>query len=299
MSDEPAESFASMMSTFGKLIEIESKIDMGIQHSKVPWSETRKFLKGRSQAGIMNTSLYQYMESLFYEIGLGTLQLDDSMDFRYLFTLPDCKVCALFNDIENKRVCTPVVETLARFFHEDLNISCNVKETECKNMGADSCKFLVELEPLSVYQILLDDSDMQILLKLTTSESSAEDICKDLGRNLEEVQYILGVLKYYQIIDKNNRLTDAGEAYRNFIESHPPDKPEEFDPPWKSMEKISSAIAATQSFAEAMVEITEDDGLPWKLDEAEIVDLRQKAEDKKSFGEFLSDFSKEDDEDED
>jgi predicted hydrocarbon binding protein len=298
LSEEKHESFASMMSTFGKLIEIESKIDMGIQQSKVPWGETRKFLKGRSQAGIMNTPLYQYMESLFYEIGLGTLQLDDSMDFRYLFTLPDCKVCALFDDIENKRVCTPVVEALARFFHEDLNISCNVKETECKNMEADSCKFLVELEPLSVYQILLDDFDMQILSNLSSDGKSTEELCKVLGKDPEEIQYILDILKYYQIIDKDNKLTDAGEAYKNFIETHPPEKMEEFDPPWKAMEKISSAIAATQSFAEAMVEVTEEDGLPWKLDEAEIIDLKQQAKDKKGFGEFLSDFSKEEDEEE-
>jgi hypothetical protein len=47
-----------------------------------------------------------------------------------------------------------------------------------------------------------------------------------------------------------------------------------------------------------MVEVTEEDGLPWKLDEAEIIDLKQQAKDKKGFGEFLSDFSKEEDEEE-
>ncbi len=296
MSDENKESFASMMSTFGKLIEIESKIDMGIQQSKVPWSETRKFLKGRSQAGIMNTPLYQYLENLFYEIGLGSIQLDDSMDFRYLFTLPDCKVCSLFLDIENKRVCTPVVEALARFFHEDLNISCNVKETECKNMGSDACKFLVELEPLSVYQILLDDTDMDLLKKLSASGQSTEELGQELGREAEDIQYILDILQYYQIIDKENKLTDAGEAYKNFIESHPPEKMDEFEPPWKSMEKISTAIAATQSFAEAMVEVTEEDGLPWKMDEAEIIDIRDQAKDKKGFAEFLSEFTDAEDE---
>ena len=294
--DKQPESFASMMSTFGKLIEIESRIDMGIQQSKVPASETRKFLKGRSQAGVMNTPLYQYMENLFYEIGLGSLQLNDSMDFRYLFTLPDCKVCSLFDDIENKRVCTPVVEALARFFHEDLGISCNVKETECKNMGADSCKFLLELEPLSVYQILLDEGDMNLLKQLTSSEKSPEALSSELGREVEDINYILDILKYYQIIDSDNKLTDAGEAYKNFIESHPPEPLEEFDPPWKAMEKISSAIAATQSFAEAMVEITEDDGLPWKMDEAEIIDIREQAKDKKGFAEFLSDFTEKEDE---
>ena len=66
MSGENSEGFASMMSTFGKLIEVESRIDMGIQQSKVPWSETRKFLKGISQAGIMNTPLYQYMQKYLY-----------------------------------------------------------------------------------------------------------------------------------------------------------------------------------------------------------------------------------------
>lgn len=291
MNFKQHDSFASMMSTFGKLTEIESRIDTGIQQSKVPWSETRKFLKGISQAGIMNTPLYQYMQNLFYEIGLGTLQLEDARDFRYLYSIPDCTVYQLFQDIKDKRVCTPVVEALARFFHEDLGISCNVKETECINAGADSCKFLVEVEPLSVYQILLDDFDMEIMAKLGSSEVATGDLAKDLNKDPDDLQYNMDVLKYYQIIDSGNALTDAGEAYKNFIESHPPETVEEFEPPWKAMERISSAIAATQSFAEAMVEVTEDDGLPWKMDEAEIIDLKDKAKDKKSFAEFLSDFT--------
>ena len=295
MTDKKHESFASMMNTFGKLTELESKIDKGIQYSKVPWGETRKFLKGISQAGVMNTPLYQYMQNLFYEIGLGTMDLEETNDFRYLFSIPDCSVCDLFLDVRDKRVCNPTVEALARFFHEDLGISCSVKEMDCKNMSANTCRFLVEVEPLSVYQILLDDFDMKIMAQLRDVETSTKDIAVKLKRDPEDLQYNLDILRYYQIITKNNKLTDAGEAYKNFIDSHPPGKGvSDFDPPWKSMEKISSAIAATQSFAEAMVEISEQDVLPWKVPDAQVVEMRDKAKDKKSFAELMKQFSKED-----
>ena len=64
------------------------------------------------------------------------------------------------------------------------------------------------------------------------------------------------------------------------------------------MYEITSAIAAAQSFAEAFIELQEDEKLPWESDDAEIVDLREKAKDKKGFAELLSESIQEEDEEE-
>ena len=65
------------------------------------------------------------------------------------------------------------------------------------------------------------------------------------------------------------------------------------------MAELTSTIAATQSFAEALVVVTEEEQLPWEVDENELVDLKERAKDKTSFAELLTTELKEKDEEED
>ena len=54
------------------------------------------------------------------------------------------------------------------------------------------------------------------------------------------------------------------------------------------MSKLTSTIAATRSFAEAFVVVAEEEELPWMIDDKEIIDLKERAKDKKSFAKLLS-----------
>ncbi len=288
-----SDSFASVMNAFGKLTEIEQKIDIGIERSKVPNVETRKFLRGMDASQLSSSPLLQYMEDLMYEMGLGSINLKEMSAFRYIFSTEDSDIYLLFPGVTDKAVCTPSVEALARFFTEDMGLKCNVKEIACKNMGSDSCDFVVELEPLSVYQKVLDENDVKILTSADEGAVKVEKAASATGMESEDLNFKFEVLRYYQIIKEDLTLTDAGSAYSHFIKSHPPQEDmEDFDPPWRSMEKLSSAIAATKSFAEAMVEITEDEELPWKQDDATLLEAKEKAADKKGFAELMNEFSK-------
>jgi hypothetical protein len=90
--------FASVMSDFVKLTEMENKISAAIDNSKVPWIETRKYLKGENVNEIINTPLGQFIQDLFREMGLGDLELTNFDSFEYTFTVKDCPVCKLDNN---------------------------------------------------------------------------------------------------------------------------------------------------------------------------------------------------------
>ena len=294
--------FASVMSDFVKLTEMENKISAAIDNSKVPWIETRKLLKGQNVNEIINTPLGQFIQDLFREMGLGTLELTDFENFEYTFTVKNCPVCNMFKDVVNKKVCNPTVDALYRFFSKNLQIECDVEETKCTNAGDDVCEFKVTLQPLQVYKIALDNNDIQILdqikeVGLDDYKSFIKSLEKKSGLGRAEVEFRIQNLQQYEILDNNFNLTAVGETYYTFIQSNPLGAEESFDPPWKEMSKLTSTIAATRSFAEAFVVVAEEEELPWMVDDKEIIDLKERAKDKSSFAELLKQELKEEDED--
>ncbi|WP_455393146.1 hypothetical protein, partial [[Eubacterium] cellulosolvens] len=89
---ESSKGFAELMNNFSKLTEMESKIETAIKNAKVPWQETRKFLKGMNIDQVLNTPLSQFIQELFREIGLGSLELAEKRNFKYVYRVRDCKI---------------------------------------------------------------------------------------------------------------------------------------------------------------------------------------------------------------
>lgn len=287
----PASSFAELISSFNKLTQIESRISTAIEKSKVPWIETRKYLKGADVREISNTPLSQFITNLFNEIGLGKLNLTDASHLQYIYVVKECPICKLFSDVEDRRVCNPTVDALNRFFASDLELITEIEETRCINAGDKHCEFRVTLQPLPVYQIAFDTVDNDIIknLEIGGKQNDSGEIAKKLKMDEEDVSNRFKTLMHFQIMDSKNIVSRAGETYRDFITKYPPKEQERFfEPPWKSMYEITSAIAAAQSFAEAFIELQEDESLPWEMDDAEVVDIREKAKKKKGFAELLS-----------
>ena len=83
----PFESFAEAVVTLEKLTKIETKVAVGIDKSLIPWKESRKLLKSMTPDQISNTSLFQFMQDLFLQIGLGTLQITEVERFKLTFCL--------------------------------------------------------------------------------------------------------------------------------------------------------------------------------------------------------------------
>ncbi len=291
-------SFAEMMSAFGKLGELESKIAIAIERSKVPWSETRKFLKGFGVCEISNTPVLQYLYNLFETIGLGRLELTNAALFSYTFEIKDCPVCHLFPDIADEKVCSPTADALARFFTEDLGLACEVVETRCRNTGDPVCEFKIDLHPLEAYKILLDETDIRILEATSKPHFDEGVLVEQLDIDEDELMSRLECQQYYQLIDENFEITEAGRTYYDYISTQERTPEREFEPPWRSISQITTSIAASRSFAEALVEVTEDEQLPWEVDDSEIIDLRKKALRSRGFAELLADEMNDEEEEE-
>jgi hypothetical protein len=115
-----------------------------------------------------------------------------------------------------------------------------------------------------------------------------EDMAETFGMDTVELEYRLGVLKQYELLDENYNVTDIGKTYYKFRMSSPVEE-EDFDPPWQMMKEISSAIAAASSFAEAMSErVKEEKKLLTPEEEKKIINLADEAKKSKSFAELLA-----------
>jgi hypothetical protein len=183
------------------------------------------------------------------------------------------------------------VNAIHRFFAEDLGLDGEVQETKCINIGNDHCEFLLELQPFHVFEIALDQTDLNILneiLHLETGSVSVEKLAEKLNLDDDELRARFTLLQYYEVLDEKLEISQVGQTFYKFRQNNPVHTEEDFEPPWKSMAELTSTIAATQSFAEALVVVTEEEKLPWELDESELVDIKEQAKDKTSFAEFLS-----------
>jgi predicted hydrocarbon binding protein len=284
------ESFAEAVSTLEKLTKIETKITGAIENSKVPWKESRKLLKCMSPDQISNTTLFQFMQNLFVEMGLGDLGIMDVGRFQLTFYFKKCEVCRLYRTQKKGKVCFIASDAILKFFVKDLDLPCSVEETKCTKEGNVYCEFQVDLQPLGVYKIALDDIDRALIEELLSKKFDLNKFAEKNMMEQGEVDYRLQVLESYKLVDENRKITEIGSTYCKFAQGLRALE-EDFDPPWKSLSDVTSAIAAKDSFAEAMSEVLNPEPFI-KVETSEVVDLAEEAKKSKSFAELISKYVK-------
>jgi predicted transcriptional regulator len=240
----------------------------------------------------MNLNGYA-ITNLFYNVGLGNVEIIKVENFRYSFAVPDNPVAKAYR-LKGKKTCYITSDAIEEFFTKDLSLPSEVNETSCMNEGADKCMFTVSIQPLAVYKIALDALDREIIRDMRHNKNINE-ISKKLNIETEEMDYRLSVLKNYKIIDKEHRITEVGETYYMYMKNQSSIE-EDFPAPWEDMQKITSAIAASESFAVAFESATFKEPM-YEVDEEKVVNLSEEAKKSRSFAELLSkQINKEDDE---
>lgn len=292
-------SFAEAMSIFTELTKLESAIEGALKDALVPHYETRKLLRAMNVFEAEATPLFQFMVMLFEKIGLGKLKLAKNEIFRMEFCVEGCAVCRLYKNARGKS-CYITAETLSKFFTTDLEIPSACKEIKCRNEGAEDCKFLVEMQPLAVYQIALDATDNEIIETIFRKGNVAitcEQIADEIGYSDEEIKYRCEILEKFRIIDSKLKLTEIGVAYRK-NRSKVQKEEKVFPPPWENIARISENIATAESFAEAIAKsVGKEEEIV--IDEKNVINLAEEAKKSKSFAELLFKRMKEEGKEED
>ncbi len=216
---------AQSMGSFGAMLKIQENISQMLPSSKIPWNETRKFLKAITIEDVKATSLYKFHMRLFQKIGLGNMQLVAFAPMHYIFAVPNCPVCGLYPALNNQKVCVATTDALHRFFSEDLELECTVDETECVKDGAQMCKFKVDIQPISAYQIMLDAYDNMILAgKRPPKIDDAE------------LRHRVQLLTIYKLLDAG-KVSEMAGAYMQYASTMNVEE-QIFDPPWKMAEEL-------------------------------------------------------------
>jgi hypothetical protein len=280
-------SFGQSMGAFGALLKLQQNISDKFPKAKVPWNETRKFLKASTIELIRATSLYKFHMKFFKDIGLGNMQLISYAPMHYIFAVPNNPVCNFYPALQNQKVCVATTDALHRFFREDLELECSVEETECIKNGDPVCKFKVDLQPISAYQVMLDDHDKKILSGIRPPVDNNE--LRDRVRTLT----------IYKLLD-SGRLSEIGNAYMQFA-SNMPVQEKVFDPPWKLQEELSSIADSHSTFGGAFGAMAQKVQVPDKSAPAapepavseETAKLQEEAKKTDSFAELLSKMKKE------
>lgn len=279
-------SFAEAISTLEKLTRMETKITAALENSQVPWKESRKLLKCMNPDQMSNTTLFQFMQNLFYETGLGRLEISDVGRFRLNFIVRDCGVCSLYRNKHTGKVCFLIADAILKFFVKNLDLPCSVEEVKCTKEGLDICEFKADLQPLGVYKIALDDTDRFLIGDILGDRFDLAGFAKANEMDEAEVEYRLKVLESYQIVDNSNNITEIGSTYYKFAQGLRALE-EDFEPPWVGMAKMSSSIAAKNSFAEAMCETIDPEPFI-EVESSEVVNLVEEAKKSKSFAELIA-----------
>ncbi|WP_298683250.1 hypothetical protein [uncultured Methanomethylovorans sp.] len=235
-------SFAQSLGAFGTMLKIQETISTRFPISKVPWKDTRVFLRAHTIESIRSTPLYGFMMRLFKDVGLGDMQLIGYAPMHYVFAVPGCPVCNIYPALHNQKVCVATTDALHRFFKEELELECMVEETECVKDSGAVCKFKVSLQPISAYQVLLDENDRLIL-------SGKRPPAMEQSELVSRVE----ILTIYKLLDRG-KLSDIGEAYMQFAGSMPV-KEKIFDPPWKTAEELRCIISKHGAFGAAFGEM--------------------------------------------
>lgn len=288
-NDEPVElfeSFAEAISSLEKLTKLEMKITAGIESSRVPWKESRKLLKCMTADQISNITLFQFMQELFSQMGVGRLEILEVGRFQLTFCIRDCEVCKLYRTKRESKVCFAISDAILKLFVKSLDLPCSVEESKCMKEGNEYCEFKIDLQPLGVYKIALDDMDRALIDKILASKFDIKGFAEEYGMEEGEVEYRLKVLEGYHIVTAENKITEIGTTYHKFAQGLR-SLEEDFEPPWKTLSEITSAIAAKNSFAEAMSETTSPEPF-MEVDNSDVVNLAEEAKKCKSFAEMIS-----------
>jgi hypothetical protein len=223
----------------------------------------------------------------FKDIGLGNMQLISYAPMHYIFAVPNNPVCNFYPALQNQKVCVATTDALHRFFREDLELECSVEETECIKNGDPVCKFKVDLQPISAYQVMLDEYDKKILSGIRPPVDDNE--LRDRVRTLT----------IYKLLD-SGRLSEIGNAYMQFANNMPVQE-KVFDPPWKLQEELSSIADSHSTFGGAFGEMAKKIQVPDNSAPAapkppvseETAKLQEEAKKTDSFAELLSKMKKE------
>ncbi len=281
-------SLAQKFSILAKLTKLETVIKTAIENSNVPPVETRKLLKSNTPKQVRNTVVFQFIQDLFQEMGLGTLDIVKKKNFTMVLSNKDSPVQDLYYDIKKRKTCYVVADALADFFTEDLIVPSEVTEIECENKGDPNCLFRIDFQPLAVYRIAFDDIDEKII-DVVRQEEDLSKICSELDLLEDELNYRIDTLKSFHVIEDDMSLTKIGQTYYKYGKSVIDKKLDDFDPPWKIMSTITSKIADTESFAEAMCSsidgLTIDDE---KIEDSEVINLLEEAEQSTGFAQLVS-----------
>jgi predicted hydrocarbon binding protein len=287
---QPFGSFAEAVATLEKLTKIETKVAMGIDKSLIPWKESRKLLKCMTPDQVSNTSLFQFMQDLFTQMGLGKLEITHVERFKLIFSLSDCQVCKIYKSKTGGKVCFIASDALLKFFVKGMDLPCSVEETKCIKEGKEYCEFKVDLQPLGVYKIALDDADRTLIEQILGNRFEIKDFAEANCMEDGQVEYRLRVLQGYNIVDSENNVTEIGSTYFKFAQGLS-SLEEDFDPPWKTLSDLTQVIASKSSFAEAFSETSDTEPFI-EVDQKEIVNLAEEAKKSKSFAELISKYVK-------
>jgi len=240
--------FAEIFSTFGRLSWLESSIPSIICASRVPRKETRKLLRCRNPDQASNVPVFQFMRLLFDQIGF-KLVIIEINPFQIIFGI---KPPIYDSPVKQKKTCFTTAEAICRFFQKDLGLKCDVDEIGCVNEGAEFCMFKCNLELVPLVKIVLDEHDKE-LIGLMAKNMSFDQILKEgYFKDPDELKFRLDTIKEYGIIDDALKLTERGKELIDKIGEE--EEEEDFEPPWKGVKDISSAVSLASSFAEAMKE---------------------------------------------
>lgn len=235
--------FAQTMGAFGEMLKIQENISNLFPTSRVPWNETRKFLKASTIESITATQLYKFHMDLFKKTSLGNMQLVAYAPMHYIYAVPGCPVCNLYPALNNQKVCVATTDALYRFFTEELELACKVEEIECVKDGGQVCRFKVDLQPISAYQIMLDGYDKMIL-----SGQCPSDIDE------AELRIRVEILTAYKLLE-NGKLSEIGSSYMQYAGNlHVEEKV--FDPPWKTAEKLDEVVEKGGTFEAVIRDLT-------------------------------------------
>jgi predicted transcriptional regulator len=161
-----------------------------------------------------------------------------------------------------------------------------VEEIQCTKEGVDACEFKADLQPLGVYKIALDDTDRILIGDILGDRFDYKEFAQENEMEEAEVRYRLKVLESYQIVDSNNDVTEIGSTYYKFAQGLRALE-EDFEPPWTGLAKITSTIAAKNSFAEALCETINPEPFI-EVESSEVVNLVEEAKKSKSFAELIA-----------
>ncbi len=240
---KPFEGFAQAVSALKKLNQLESDIATIISSCTVPVREARKFLRCSTPEQVTNISLFQYMRSLFLQLGID-IEVSQIEPYVYFFVVRQSAISDLYSGLRG-HTCHLVSEAIARFFIRDLYLSCSVDETRCVNAGDEVCEFEATVNKADYCRIAFSNEEKELLRELVRSDGSIET-SKVPWASPEELKFRLFKFKEFNLVDEGGRVTDLGVEC-----STQPIEEEDLDSPWKEMGDLTMAISSAASFAEA------------------------------------------------